>query len=427
MTSTVLKPKGFYGWIALAGAMTIFFCYAGILYYGYGVFLPSLIKEFGWSRAALSGAQSAFIIVAGLLGPLVGTSVVKFGVRKNIIAGNLLAVLGLAAMYLTSKIWHVYLFYGVLAAIGDGFGITIVTMSIANNWFVKRRALAISLIMAAGGVGGLVFPPLITGLISSLGWRLAWVCVAAMHLVLAVGVGGILVRNKPEDIGQVPDGTVSEVVRGTVQREMTPSRVYQTPVDWKTGDALRTPALWLITMFGTLHMFSVNTLSTHQVSYIRSLGFSAMTSATVLSLVVGISIVGRLVIGALGTRFEGRHLTVACLAVFAISLIILMNVKTLPILYLYTVVAGLGFGGPLVLRSSMVGAYYGRAYYAQIMGYLSPFMLISAAGPLFAGLIYDSTGSYRMAFMIAIILLGVALVCALLARPPKLQLKGGSQ
>lgn len=420
MISTGLKRGGFYGWIALAGAMLVYFCGAGILYYSYGVFLPSISEAFGWSRSALSGPYSLRTVFMGLLGPLVGISVSKFGPRKNIIFGNLVAALGVAGMFLVRDIWHVYFFFSVVVGIGNAFGFFIATISIANNWFVKRKAFAISLVIAAGGIGGFVFPPLIAWLISGLGWRVAWVCLAIIHLVLTVGIGGILIRNRPEDVGQVPDGKVGGPTQEAKVGRQAPIRVYQTPVDWKAKDALRTRTFWLLVIFLGASFYALSLLSTHQVVYLQDLGFSSMTAATAFGLFVGVSIVGRLGVGALGSRFENRYLAAACLAGFAVGMVILMNARALPIVYLYALIGGISYGGLLVLESSMFGAYYGRANYAQIMGWYTPLStFIGATGPLFAGFIYDYTGSYMLAFIVAVSLLGVGLVCALLARPPE--------
>ena len=404
----------------MAGAMLVFFGMVGNSIISYGVFLPTMCEELGWSRSALSGLYTAFWITLGLLGPLVGISVNKFGARKNIICGNLVIVLGLLGMSLIKEVWHVYLIFGVLIAAGQAFGAFIPSTTVVINWFTRRRSLAMGLLNAAGGIGGLALPPLIIWLISSLGWRLGWVCLAGIHTVVVVVAAGMLVRNKPEEMGQVPDGEVTEAAQEAGAGNPALRRVYQTPVDWRVEDALRTPALWLLVIFTAAHLFALNFITLHQVAYLQDLGFSPMIAATTLGLLAGMSIIGQLGCGALGTRFEGRYLAAICLAGFAVGLTILMNVRALPLIYLHTVLSGISYGGLLVLMPVLLGAYFGRAYYAQIIGWTVPITTIfSAISPLLAGFIYDTTGSYMPAFVVAVTLLGVGLVCALLARPPK--------
>jgi len=386
------------------------------------VFLPYIDETFPWNRAALSGPFSLFIVLMGLLGPLVGASVTRFGAKKNIIFGNLVIVLGLAGMSLIKDIWQVYLFYGVLIGGGFAFGMFLPLTTIANDWFVKRRSLAMSLLLTSGAIGGFTFPPLVTWLISSSSWQSAWLYLAIMHLVVAVGVAGMLIKNKPEDIGQAPDGEVAQDVQEVEPSQPAPSRIHQTPLDWKAREALSTRAFWMILVFAVANEFLLNMLSAHQVSYLRHLEFSPMVAAGTLSLFVGLSIVGRLGVGVLGNRFEGRHMAAACLGMFIIGIIILMNVKTLPSIYLYVyaLLSGASYGGLLVVGPAMFGAYYGQAHYAQILGWHMPLVtLLGAAGPLLAGLIYESAGSYIPAFVVALALLGAGLGCALLAQPPK--------
>ena len=400
--------------------MLVYLGTCGTITYAFGVFLPPMCEEFDWSRSALSGVFTTWLIAGGLFGPVAGITVSKFGARKNIIIGNLVAVLGLLGMSIVNEIWHVYLFFGVLLGIIIAFGEFIPTTAVVNYWFIKRRTLAMSLLVAAGGLGGFAFPPLISWLISSLGWRLGWVCLAGIHMVLAVVIGGILIRSRPEDMGQVPDGKVTKTAQETSGDSPALRRVYQTPVDWKVWDALRTRALWMVIIFSAATLFTATLLMIHQVAYLQDMGFSHMQASTALGFLVGMSIIGRLACGVLGTRFEGRYLAAACLAGLAAGIIVLINAKTLPFIYLYATLSGISYGGLIVLLPAMLGAYFGRTDYARIMGWTFPIItIIFAAGPILGGFIYDTTGSYIPGFWGTVAFLGVGLVCALLARPPK--------
>jgi MFS family permease len=418
--STGARQRSFYGWTALAGAMLVSFGMVGSTITSYGVFLPVMCQQLEWSRSALSGPYTAFWAVVGVLGPVAGISISRFGSRKNILFGNLAIVLGLLAMSLTSEVWQVYLFFSIMAGTGQGFGTFIAMTTVANNWFVRRRSLAMGLLTAAGGIGGLTLPPFISRLISSVGWQLAWVYLASIHAVLVLFVAGLLIRNKPEDLGQLPDGGDNEGDKEPGAGDPALRRVYQTAVDWRVSNALRTPALWLIVTFVSAHLFSLNFITLHQVAYLQDLGFSPMTAATTVGVLAGMSVIGQLLCGTLGIRFEGRYLTAACLVSFAIGLTILMNARALPFVYLHTVLSGIGYGGLIMLQPVLIGAYYGRAHYSRIIGWTVPVTTIfSSVSPVLAGLIYDAVGSYTPSFIISIILLGVGLVCALLARPPR--------
>lgn len=415
-----LRRKKFYGWAALAGAALSYFSCAGGLYYSYGVFLSSMCKALDWSRAALSGPYSLLSVLQGAMAPLAGISVAKFGPRRNIIMGNLVAAIGLACMFLTKHVWHVYLFYSVLVGASMTFSFSVATATVINNWFKRRRSLAMSLFIVSGGMAGFGFPLLINWFISGWGWRLAWVYVAVVHLVLAVVSAGVLVKNKPEDMGQSPDGDSTDRTQQLRANKPSRVRVYETPVDWEVKDALRTRAFWMMGILVAATFFATNTLLAHQVVYLEGLGFPSVVASTTLSLFMAVSIAGRFASGALGTRFEGRHLAAVCIAAYAIAIIILMNAKTVSFIYLYAALGGFGYGGLLVIEPAMAGAYFGRTHYAKIMGWRAAFTtLLSASAPLQAGLIYDYTGSYIPAFIVVVAVLGMGLMCALLACPPK--------
>ena len=398
--------------------MLVYFAGTGNIFYVWGVLWPQMAVEFGWSRATFGGAFSLFMFLFGVPGPLIGASIVRFGPRANIIVGNAIAALGLAALFFTSEPWHLYLFYGVFVGLGNGFGMFAATTTIANNWFIKRRSLAMGLTVAAGGLGGLAIPPLIAMLTSITGWRDVWVVLALSHLVLAVIIGGLfLIRNKPEDLGQLPDGVAAEASENL---KAAPPRIYQTPVDWETGQAMRRLATWLLVIFGSANMFALNIMNVHQVVHLQDIGFSPLVAATALGLLPGMSILGRLGFGAVAQRIEPRYVAALCLALQVVAVTILLNARTLPLIYLYAVIFGITYGGLIVAGPTLLGAYYGRARYAQILGWMLPLTTAAGAigGPL-AGAIYDATNTYALAFIIVIAFSAVGMVCAFLARPPK--------
>ena len=288
--------------------MLVSFSMVGSVMLPYGVFLPTMCEDLGWSRSAMSAPYTAFWIFTGLLGPLAGITIGKFGARKNIIIGNLVIALGVMGMSLVKEVWHIYLFYTILVGGGQAFGTFIAITTAINNWFTGKRSLILSLVLSAGGIGALTFAPLISWLIDSQGWRIAWVCVAGLHLALAVIAGGLLIRNKPEEPNQMPDSETTGVSQPAEVPSPAKSRTYQTPVEWRVGDALRSPSLWLVIAFVSSNMFALNFLSLHQVAYLRDLQYSPMVAATTVGMLSGMTIVGQLASGALGTRFEGRHI-----------------------------------------------------------------------------------------------------------------------
>lgn len=276
------------------------------------------------------------------------------------------------------------------------------------------------LLFASGGIAGFAFPPLISWLISDLGWRIAWVCTAAIHFLLTVILAGIFIRSRPEDVGQAPDG-FPDVTTDAHSKKPAAKKVYQTSVDWNLRDALHTPALWMIIVLFSALFFAYNMLTTHQVVYLQDLNFSPMRSATAFGLMIGISIIGRLLSGALGLRFEGRHLAAVFLTSMGLGILALIYARSILFIYLYSILTGIGFGGMIVLMPNLLGAYFGRTHYSRIVGWTSPIItLVCAASPVVAGILYDATGRYFFSFSLAAFLIFASVIFALLSRPPRL-------
>ena len=162
-------------------------------------------SDLSLDTSSFSGPYTLFYLVGGLLGPVAGMSVAKFGARKNIVFFNVIAALGLFGLSQVRSLWQVYLFFGLMAGLGIAFGEFIPITTAINHWFVRRRSMAMGLLFASGGLGGFILPPLISRLISGLGWRWAWGFLAGNHLLLTVILEGILIRSGPEDVGQQPE------------------------------------------------------------------------------------------------------------------------------------------------------------------------------------------------------------------------------
>jgi MFS family permease len=420
-SSVVINGRGFYGWIALAGAMLVYFTTCGTFFYSYGVFLPAMCSEYGWSRALVGGALSAALLGFGLPSPLVAASITRFGPRANMVFGNLVVAVGLAGMSIATEVWEIYLFFGIIVGLGSAFGLYLTCTTIVNNWFIKRRSLGMGLVTSAGGLGGFLFPALATWLISNIGLHLAWLALAIIELACAVLIGGlILVRNRPEDMGQLPDGVSKGHANGIEEKIGDSSRIYQSSMDWQPRQAIREPVTWLITIMCAANLLAIGVVSAHQVAYMNDIGFSPLAAAMALGLIPGMSILGRLGFGFLGVNFEVRQLAIASFIIQVTALIILLTTKTLPLIYIYATLFGISYGALITALPTFVGAYYGRKHYVQILGLIFPLgIVIEALGPIVAGSINDAMGTYVPAFAMITSFSAAGLLCAILAYPPK--------
>ena len=167
-------------------------------------------------------------------------------------------------------------------------------------------------------------------------------------------------------------------------------------------------------------MFGFSTMLAHQVSYIQDLGFSPMLAALSQSLVSGFSIAGCLGFGILALRFNMRYLAKVSFVVQLLAIVILLTTKNLYLIFLYAALLGLGNGMLMPALTALLGAYYGRAPFAKIMGFAFVLILLSQAiAPAAAGAIYDATGKYNTAFVLVAVLLAIGLACAFMSKQPK--------
>lgn len=350
---------------------------------------------------------------------MAGYFVTRFGPKLNLVLGSLLSSPALAGMASVTKVWHVYLLWGI-TGMGVCFGGFVAGTAVVSNWFVRKRSLALWLYVAAGGLGGYIFPPLTTSLIAAIDWRMTWHVMAGLNLVLSTLISSlILVKNKPEDIGQVPDGRLDKISLSIGEVELL-TEVKEKPKQWQTKQALRQPATWYIAAFGATTYFALGVQQAHQITYIQDLGFSPMVAAMTMSILSAMSVLGSLIFGVLALKVDIRYSASAFLVLRIISLIILLTTHNLTLIYIYTVIFGLSAGMLSPVMAALIANYFGRDCYAAVLGVAITLQVLSwSASPTIAGAIYDGTNTYTLAFILSIISTFIGIIFVLLARQPK--------
>lgn len=410
-----IKTPFFYGWVIIAAGFLINAIFGGGLYYSFGVFLPVMMAELGFSRGAGSTAFSIMLFIQAFASPLIGITIRRVGLKQVMIAGNLLMIAVMLLMSRVTQVWHIYIVYGIIA----GFAILssgyISTLTLMNNWFVRRRSLATGICISGVGVGTLILAPTYGYLIQSIGWRNTWLVLAGIATLLALLPTIFFIKSSPESMGLTPDGDT----RAPSETRTSPGPAVIPPAEWGVKAALKTSAFWCIVALGTANGFCLNVLSTHQVAHLQDIGIPPIVAAGAIGLLVGVSTVGRLGGGIVGDHFPPRYVAALACAAQVIALIILINARSLPLIYLYAIIFGLAYGTILVVHPSLIGAYFGRRNYAAIFGCAVGISnLISAISPAFAGFIFDATQSYVIPFTTAAVFAGAAGICILLTRSP---------
>jgi MFS family permease len=418
MKSRLKSADGFYGWVNLV-VMFFFNIVLMMMMLSFALFLPSWVQEFSWSRGDMSLAQALALILTGLAAPLVGIFIMKKGVKTAIILGNLLSIAGLILLSFQQHIWQLFLGYGVLVGLGMSLGGMLAMMTVINNWFIIKRPMALSISMASIGFGGVVFNPLLMMLIDSIGWRNTYLIIAAASFLFCVISPALLLVNKPEDLGQVPDGPDSLGDQKAESTQSVPKNLYKTPVDFTAKEALLTRTMWLLIGYVVVQFTVMQIMLTHQITFLMDIGFSGTSAALVggiFGFMMGTSQLG---VGFLGLKFKMHSLAVVSILFSIAGITVILFAHSMGIVILCNVLMGIGFGIQTIALGNLIPDYFGRTEFPKMMGYTMPFTtFLSAIGTPVAGYIRDATGSYIPAFQFTIALLVLGFIFILFAKPP---------
>jgi len=410
--------KVFYGWVIVAVGFLLLSIEGSCIFYSFGIFLKPMIGELGVGRAAGTTAFTVFQLVVGMSSLLVAVVISRFGVRFPMAVGFTVAAVGMALLSRITHIWQLWLIYGVVVGSGVAFGHLLALTTLVNFWFIKRKSLAMGIVVAGMGAGPLVFAPFIASMVESIGWRSSWVVLAGVIFVFAAVPALIFIRNKPEDMRQLPDGISTNKA---AERKLASHgrRINITSVEWTVKEGIKTRTLWLIVIFACANQFTLNMMNSHQVAHLTDIGITPVTAAASLGLMVGMSGAGRLMGGALGDKYQPRYLVAAACIAEIIALLLLINADSMPVVYVYVVLLGFPYGMILVLHMVMISSYYGAKTYARlasvVMFVTTP---VYSVGPLMGGYMYDSLSSYVVPFSICAGFCAIGGICALMAHPP---------
>ena len=419
-TSHSKKPKVFYGyWIVLV-AFLLFFIAGGAGYFAFSLFVRPLQTALGWSRGEIMGAFAILFLIQGIASPFTGRVVDRYGAKKVITVGALTIGAGFILLSFMDELWHFYVGYAVIG-VGMAAAGQIPATSIVSNWFKKKRGLVIGIASSGLGVGGFALAPLFgSHLIPEYGWRVSYLALAIITAVLIIPLTLAIVKTKPEGIGLHPDGAEApDVIVANNISSPKPS------VGLTLRMALTTPAFWLINISFLASSFSHVGAVQNQVPYFEDVGFSVTLAAAALGVNGLASAIGKFVFGWLCDRMPPKYAWTLGLVIRLGCIVVLMNVgpkSPVAMIWLYSVLAGLGSGAWLPTMSMLASTTFGMASYGAIFGMASMFQNVGmATGPLLAGQIYDATNSYNTAFIIFVALYAVAIPAILALRRPKLK------
>ena len=412
------RGRIFHGWYIVAVSI-IANASAGVGNYTFGLFVDPMSQSLGWSRTAISWSLTIRGVLNMFAGPVLGPIVDrKHGAMLLMMCGGM--VLGISLMLISGvdHLWQFYILFGVATGVATmAVGPQLVTPTIISKWFVRKRGRAIAISTVGNNVGGVVLIPLAAFIILNFGWREAWLVLGAFALLFIAPLSALFIRRTPEDIGLLPDGDVP----GQIPDSLTPRRTdLATEHDWTLREAVRTPALWFIVAAFTLAGAGFGGLPVHVIPALTDKGYSTAYASALITLFSVVVIVGKPIWGLLGERVQVRYLMMAAFAISAGGMLVLVMVKSGYLILLFPFIYGVGVSAFLPLMNLMWANYFGRASLGTIRGTVLPITQVTIAfSPVFAGYMFDTTGSYFRAFLTFAICYILAIAAIYLARRPE--------
>ncbi len=392
----------FYGWWLVGIGAVVMIMGTGPLFAGMPVWNVVLRERFGWSGGPLALAWSFQRAEGSIMGPIGGYLVDRLGPRWMALAGLWIMGGGFLLFSQVQSLWMFYLSF-VIMGMGGGIGTWLPMMTALNHWFHRKRSLAMAISMEGFYIGGVVVPPLLGWSIDPDDhgldrWREVAAIIGVFTLIAAVPIS-LMIRNRPAEYGQRPDGDPERptVPADQAQHNASPE---DEESDFSMWEAVQTRSFWLISL-GHAFGATVNvTVMIHLGLLLDDRQFDLTTVGFVSATMMGVAALFTLVGGLLSDRLPIRYSLFWFAAFQSLAIVVLTVFDSVPMAFVFAVLMGIGWGGRTSPTSSVRGVYFGRKAFASITGMsMVPMNIVLLIAPLLAGFGYDATGSFYWPFL----------------------------
>ena len=390
-TSTSLS---FRSWLILLASFCILTVSFSFGLFSLPVFYPVLVKQFGWNRASVAGGGSIALLLIGTFSPVVGWLVDRYKPRAVLIAGTCAVAAALLLLSTATTLGAFYSFCFLLGLGGSAASILPNSILIAPL-FAKGRGSAVGFINAGIGLGGFLAPLLANGQIQKGGYSAAF-WYLAMWMALPLALTLLFVRN-PE--------TIVPIRHSTSLRAPATAELFRMPMFWVFGMGI---------FFAAHAMLAIQQ---HLVLYLTGQGVASRRAALALSIVLLATAAGKLLNGFLADRFSARLgmiVAVICVGLGIATLLAIAPASDL--IFVFSVIFGLGYGGIFNVSPTIVFEYFGTHQVGAVLGWFLVFFgLGTSSGGLLAGYIVDRTHNYATPFTLDLAVAGAALLLLMMS------------
>ncbi len=399
------NSRFFYGWWIVIGGFILHFIGIGIGINAIGVFFKPVVESLGFSRGDFSLYFTISALSMMLAAPFIGKLLEKIDVRIVMGVSTTLLAAGFALFSQCTTLTHFYL-VAVIVGIGHAGSHIIPVSMMINNWFVKRRGMAMGIVFSATGLGGLVFNPVANWLVLTYGWQQTYVVLGAVIALFCIPTALLIMRRTPDEMGLLPDGAAARDKKATAEAA----------AGFTLGQSVKLPIFWMLAgMILFLNALNMG-IQQHLIPYLTDLGHSSTFAANIMAVYLGMTIAGKLVLGRISDREGVVRGFVVFSVVLAVGIGILFGAKVMWIAVLFGVVYGFANAIQTVVPPLMTADGLGLKHYALIYGVMNIFSTLGAGiGMPLSGYIYDATGSYGYAFVLYIVLTVIAMILGILA------------
>jgi MFS family permease len=387
----------FYGWYLVAASWLMLFLTGAT---AVGIYFKPMLDEFGWDRAALSLVGAIALLVLAAFSPFLGRLIDRFGTRVMLTFTVAAQIISNVINGFAASLWHLY-----IVRISGEIKPTHGAQVLVNRWFVKKRGRALGIVATGVPIGVLVLSPISQYLISTWGWRTTlwfWAGVIAVLLLPAT----LLIRNKPEEKGLLPDGDLPlpDITAAASLRMESRGEVWVEP-GHSLQEAAAAGSFWLLLATQLICGIGCGLMMTHTVIFATDLGYSAMIGASFLSVQGGLNLVGVLVTGQMSDRMSRNRVLafthfIRGLSFIALICAALFSHNSLWLLYLAMALFGLGWYTTAPLSAGLVADLFGYRRMGTLLGIiLAAHMVGMACGTYAGGISYQLTGGYFPIFL----------------------------